>query len=184
MATRFWSARRLSDLRPGSTRSLSLSVSALVLGLALAVLPQDLLGQTVSLSAGAAPYDLSGTGTSAIAAVRLDVQTVSWLSIQGGSSYFWYTTQAAESVAMLIPEIGVMAGVAGTPLYLGAGVGHTVLAKGSWPEAVTLYAALGADIEDRGGWGLRPEARIHSVDPWAGTIVAITFGVRRRLGAD
>ncbi len=171
-------------VRVVSARSHQSLLRFLMVALAVLAGTAEAEGQTsVSVSGGAAPYDLSGTGTSGVVAARVDVALNRWVSGQAGSSYFWYTTQADRSVAMLIPEVGIMVSPPTLPLYLGAGIGHTVGTKGDRPGKFELYAALGADIEAGGGWAIRPEGRLHNVDPWVGTIMEVTLGVRRRLVA-
>ncbi len=136
----------------------------------------------LSVSAGAASYDLSGVGTSATAAARVEVALGGVFDVQVGTGFFWYGTQGETQVAMLLPEAGLLAQLPiGIPVYLGVGVGHTLGVKGDNDDDLTLFAAIGLEIEDRGGWAIRPEIRARAVDPWAGTIGDFTLGVRRRL---
>lgn len=145
--------------------------------------PRAAAGQVaLSAAAGAASYDLSGVGTSGVAAVRVEAPVLPWVDVQAGTGFFWYPSQAVDDRAMLLPEAGLMVRLPALPLYLGAGVGHTLGVKGEQDDEPTLYAALGADLEDRGGWAIRPEIRLRAVDPWVGTIADFTLGVRRRFG--
>lgn len=158
--------------------------SALALALVCTVLPQSIAAQAaISASVGAATYDLSGVGTSGIAAVRGELPLTSAVHFQVGTGFFWYGSQFDDQIAMLLPEAGVLAHVpVGVPLLLGAGVGHTLGVKGNQDDDPTLYVAAGLELEDRAGWAVRPELRVRVVDPWAGTIADFTVGVRRSFG--
>ncbi len=137
----------------------------------------------VSVSAGAASYDLSGVGTSGVGAVRAEFPLASRLDLQVGTSFFWYGTQFDREIAMLFPEIGVFVRPSSAfPLLVGLGAGHSVGVKGDPEDDPTLYGSLALEIEDRAGWAVRPEMRLRAVDPWTGTVGEFTLGVRRRLG--
>jgi len=69
------------------------------------------------------------------------------------------------------------------PVHLAAGVGYSIGVEGDPAEDFVLYGAIGADIEDRGGWAIRPEFRLRVIDPWAGTMGEFTLGMRRRFGS-
>lgn len=155
-----------------------------VVVLVSAALPTPAATQpAIAASAGAASYDLSGVGTSGVAAVRLELPLRPGVEVQMGTGFFWYGTQFDREIAMLLPEVGIQTRPPiGIPLLFGAGFGHTLGVKGSPDDAPTLYVAAGLDIEDRAGWAIRPEIRIRAVDPWTGTIGDFTLGVRRRLG--
>ena len=157
---------------------------ALALALVGAVLPHSAAAQAaISVSAGAATYDLSGVGTSGIAAVRGELPLAPALDFQFGTGFFWYGSQFDNQIAMLLHEAGVLARVpVGIPLLLGAGVGHTLGVKGNQEDDPTLYVAAGLELEDRAGWAVRPELRVRMVDPWVGTIADFTIGVRRSFG--
>lgn len=148
------------------------------------VSPADAAGQTTaSFSVGAAEYDLAGTGLTGTGAVRIERRVAAALSVQVGTGLFWYETQGDQRVAMLLPEVGVLAHLpSGFPLYLAVGAGHTLGVAGSPDDDPTLFAALGVDLGDPGGWGVRPELRVRTVDPWIGTIADFAISVRRRIG--
>lgn len=153
-------------------------------GISGAMLPVPGAAQpAISASAGASSYDLSGVGTSGVAAVRFEMPVLSRIDVQMGTGFFWYGSQFDREIAMLLPEVGIQTRPPiGVPLLFGVGVGHTLGVKGSPEDDPTLYVAAGLDIEDRAGWAIRPELRIRAVDPWAGTMGDFTLGVRRRLG--
>ncbi|NNM32566.1 MAG: hypothetical protein HKO53_05850 [Gemmatimonadetes bacterium] len=145
-------------------------------------MPAGLLGQaSLTISGGPAFYDLSGTGTSAVAALRLDVPARGPVSVQVGPSFFWYTSQGGQTTAMLIPEVGLEVRVPRTPAYLVAGGGHTWGMRGDSEDDVVLFAGLGVKIQDRGGWSLRPQVRVHAVDPWTGSIGEFSLGLSRSM---
>lgn len=144
--------------------------------------PPGLRAQTsLTISGGPAFYDLAGTGTSAVAALRLDVPAHARLSIQVGPSFFWYTSQGGQTTAMLIPEVGVEVVVPNTPAYLVAGGGHTWGVRGDPDDDVVLFAGLGVRIQDRGGWSIKPQVRVRAVDPWTGSIGEFSLGLSRSM---
>lgn len=157
---------------------------ALALALVCVALPRSAAAQAaLSVSAGATTYDLSGTGTSGTAAVRGELPITPAIDFQLGTGFFWYGTQGDDQVAMLLPEMGLLARVpVPIPLHFGLGVGHTVGVKGNQDDDATLYVAAGLELEDRGGWAVRPELRVRAVDPWVGTMADFTLGVRRAFG--
>lgn len=168
--------------------SLPSSVAAWTIGTILAMtlsLPGEARAQSaISVAAGAASYDLAGVGTSGVGAVRFEWPLASRLGGQVGTSFFWYGTQGVDQVAMLLPEVGVLARPSmSIPLLVGLGVGHSATVKGTASDEVSLYGALAFDIEDRAGWAVRPEMRVRVLDPWVGTIAEFTLGVRRRFGS-
>lgn len=164
------------------TKTTALVMSSLALVATL--FPARTVAQpAISASAGAASYDLSGVGTSGVAAVRFEIPLRPGIEAQMGTGFFWYGTQFDREIAMLLPEVGIQTRPPiGIPLLVGAGVGHTIGVKGSPDDDPTLYVAVGLDLEDRAGWAIRPEIRIRAVDPWVGTIGDFTLGVRRRFG--
>lgn len=150
-----------------------------------AVLAAEATAQAaVSVAVGVASYDLSGTGTSGVAAARIEMPVWRAVQLQVGSGFFWYRAQDNDNVSVLLPEAGALLRIPGAvPLYLGAGVGHTLAVNGDTDDDPMLYGAVGLEIVDRAGWAIRPELRLRSVDPWAGSIADFTIGVRRRLGS-
>ena len=148
----------------------------------LAGAPTALRAQSsLTLSGGPAFYDLSGTGTSAVASIRLDVPASDYLSLQVGPSFFWYTPQSGTTAAMLIPEAGLEVRLPRTPAYLVAGGGYTFGVRGDPQDEVVLFAGLGLRIQDRGGWSIRPQMRVHALDPWTGSIGEFSLGLARSI---
>ena len=67
------------------------------------------------------------------------------------------------------------------PIYLGLGVGHTLIASGNHTADPTLHGALGFLLAPNEDCPIRPELRVRTVDPRAGTIAAFTVGVAMRV---
>lgn len=138
---------------------------------------------SATLSAGPAQYDLSGTGWSGTAALHVERPLGSGLRIEAGSGVFWYTTQGDNGVVMLLPEVGVTAQAPmPLPLYVGLGVGHSVVVSGEQSGEVVLYGTLGLSFPMLPGWALRPEVRLRIIDPWVGGVGGFTIGINRLLG--
>ncbi len=135
---------------------------------------------SIVASAGVAPYDLSGTGTAAIYGLSAAVPLPSIVVAEAGVRYLHYKSQFGRSTDYLMPEIGLQVepGLrAPVHPYLGVGAGPAFMLKGVGTTSLTLHAAAGARILVGGGWLLRPEARLRSVDPWHGSDVELTAGV-------
>jgi len=146
--------------------------------------PASAAGQSfVTVSAGPAEYDLSGTGWSGTGGVQFEYTPDTWWRVEVGSGLFWYRTQGNASVTMLLPEVGFAAEAPPPlPIYLGVGVGHSLSVRGDQPNDPTVFAAIGLSFRMLGPWRLRPEMRMRIVDPWVGGIGGLTLGVTRRLG--
>lgn len=164
-------------------------VAAPFLALALASLlaPGDVGAQgrtAFTLSGGAAPYDLSGTGTSWVAGAEVARPLAgSVLVAEAGTRLFSYRSQGGSTVTHLFPEAGLRLHVPMDPLrpYVGAGAGGSLVVEGRADAELTLHAVLGLRIRANPNWHLRPEMRIRSVDPWTGTVADFTVGVGYRF---
>lgn len=136
---------------------------------------------SIVASAGLAPYDLSGTGTTGIYGLSAAFPLQSVLVAETGVRYLHYGSQFGRSTSYLMPEAGLQVEpVLQGPVrpYLGVGAGPAlVLDGGTGNILATLYAALGARIPFGDGWLLRPEARLRSVDPWHGSDLELTAGL-------
>lgn len=135
--------------------------------------------QGVTVAGGASGYDLSGTGTSWVASVRVDGALVPTLRWQAGVAAFRYEAQSDKQVTLILPEAGVEwhPPLGLLPLYLGAGAGYD-FESGGFEDEFTLHAALGLEMGVAPGVALRPELRVRAVDPWVGTMADFTLGVR------
>lgn len=145
---------------------------------------RGLVAQTyITISSGPAEYDLSGTGWSGTVGAHVERVVRPWLRTEGGIGSFWYESQSDESTLMLIPEVGVaFQAPPSFPLYLGLGVGHTLVLNGRETAEPTLHGALGLLLAPNEACLVRPEMRVRVVDPWVGTIAGFTLGVAIRVG--
>jgi len=139
-------------------------------------------GPALTVVGGAAGYDLSGDGTSWVAGAALEFVPASAIVIEPGARVFRYGPQFGPEVTYLLPEMSVQAQL---PLgairpYLGGGAGGAFVVEGDASDELTLHAAVGARVRVDGRWSIRPELRLRSVDPWAGTLGDFTLGVTRR----
>lgn len=161
-------------------------VSVILVSLAGAVplLAQNEPGHRFTLTAGPAPYDLSGTGTAFHGAARLSGQLTDHVSVEGGASYFRYETQFGGTVNALFPETSLMVSRAvgrARPFTL-AGFGFGWQRQdGENTTDATLHLGVGSEWWMGERWGLRGEFRLRAVHPWVGTIADIGFGVTGRL---
>jgi hypothetical protein len=163
--------------------------------LALAAAPlqaQRRLGESsdrrpaLAVLGGPSPYDLSGTGTGGFGAVRLEVPSGRLLVFEPGIAVFRYRSQADESITYLLPEVSAQVQVVGGPIrpYLGGGIGFTEFLSGRGQSKFTLHGAAGLRIAIAGGWGLRGEARLRSIDPFHGNTFDLGVGLGKELGRD
>ena len=139
----------------------------------------------LTVGGGLAPYDLSGVGTSWVAGAELSAPVGDLLLAEVGSRIFRYESQAEEFVTHLFPAAGLYLDAGGRDfrVYSGGGVGASVLTEGRGDAELTLHAAAGFRIRIRPRWLVRPEIRVRSIDPWAGTTAEFTVGMTYRFGA-
>lgn len=139
----------------------------------------------LTVGGGLAPYDLSGVGTSWVAAAEVSTPAGSLLLAEVGSRVFRYESRAEEFVTHLFPSAGLYLDAGGRDfrVYSGGGVGTSVMAEGRGDTELTLHAATGFRIRIRPRWLVRPEIRVRSIDPWAGTTAEFTVGMTYRFGA-
>lgn len=132
---------------------------------------------------GPAPYDLAGTGTGGFGALRIEFPSGRYFVIEPGVSVFRYRSQLDEAITYILPELSVQAQVPGGALrpYAGGGIGFSEFLSGRGSNDLTLHAVGGFRADVANGWGLRAEARLRSIDPFAGSTVDLGFGITRRL---
>lgn len=158
-------------------------VALVVCGALLASSSRVSAQRGLTIAAGLADYDLSGTGRAATAHGYVERPISSWLRVEYGTGLFYYRTQFGGHVGLLLPEVGITAqGPTFLPLYLGVGAGYSVSVLGDRPHDPTLYGTLGLDLPF-GHLRLRPELRVRALDPWAATIGSYTLGVTGPLGS-
>ena len=162
-------------------------VAALLVLLTLPVLGfASLHGQsTITAFGGPNRWDLSGTGDGWTAGLAGERPLAGPLAVELRVAYFTAPDADDDPYRALLPEVGLVLPVPGAlPLRVAVGGGWS-LGLGGWPEDdLTLFAALGLDLEVGSLWRVRPEVRVRAVDPWVGTISDFQVGIARRLGAD
>lgn len=166
----------------------TLTTSALrLLPLAFMLLvPSAVAAQSgLTLSGGPASWDLSGTGTGSTLAFRWDRRLadptgLGPVSLEAGLGWFQDGQVGQGAVDLLLPEAGLRIGLPG-PLAVGLGAGWAIGLEDRSGDDLTLWAALGADVDIATDWSLRPEVRVRSVDPWVGTIADFALGLRRAI---
>ncbi|HKJ00981.1 MAG TPA: hypothetical protein VJ997_00965, partial [Longimicrobiales bacterium] len=138
---------------------------------------------TLSASVGISSYDLSGVGQRAVASARAERLVLARTTVQVGVGFIRYENQSGEPEAMLLPEAGILvAPFEALPWFVGLGAGRTVVVTGGRNDDVTLFGATGLDVRVGGGWSIRPEVRVRTVDPWVGTLADFAVGVAWRIG--
>ncbi len=176
----------MSPIRGRLPRSVPTALARLLGALALLALPGAVAAQGgLTLSAGPASWDLSGTGTGTTVALRYDrafahPRSFGPVSFEVGVGWFQDGQKGQGAVDLLLPEGGVRVGLAG-PLDLGVGAGWAIGMEDRSGDDPTLWAALGANLGLGGAWAVRPEIRLRAVDPWVGTVADFSLGIRRAL---
>lgn len=139
--------------------------------------------RSLTVSGGPASYDLAGTGWSGIVGAHVENTRRTWFALEYGASLFWYRPQFNQRTIMLLPEVGIaLQGPRYVPLRLAIGVGHSLTVSGDQPQDPILYTGLGLSFAVNDDWRVRPELRVHLVDPFHGGIGGFTLGISRRLG--
>jgi hypothetical protein len=166
------------------TRAAFSALTAALLLASPAVAQQQVRTET-SLLLGPAPYDLSGTGTGFAAKLGVTSRLGRGVFlIEPSIGYFAYTTQFGGRSQWIFPELGVEAEARLGSLrpYLGTGIGAGFETRAG-PNQVefTMHAAAGLRLRFGGPWGARAEARLRSVDPFAGNTTDIGLGITRGI---
>lgn len=131
----------------------------------------------MAVAGGPSSYDLSGTGTLAIAGAGYEWPVAPFFLVEPGLRYFAYRPQlSAGTTHFLFPEVSLQLQVPGGPFrpYLGGGAGTSFEFGATDEVAVTLHGAVGFRLLFD-GWGLRPELRLRSIDPFAGVTADYTL---------
>jgi hypothetical protein len=125
----------------------------------------------LAVVAGVSQYDLSGTGTTAFGAVRLELPIGERLVVEPGLTYLPYESQGGRRTHHLLPEVQLQVQTRRTIRpYLGVGVGSSwAVTPGRDFHDLTLSAATGVRVLTRSGWILGGELRVRTIDPWTGT---------------
>ena len=134
-----------------------------------------------SASVGAAPYDLSGTGTASVFGLAMDTELAPYLLVESGIRFFSYKSQSTDRISYLLPEFSIKllpVRKAFAP-YLAVGGGIAASIQGPGETNLALHTALGLRFRLRTGVFLQTEARLRSIDPWTGSTLDLTVGIGR-----
>ena len=141
---------------------------------------------SVSLSAGAFFFDLSGTGVAPMAVVRGDLPLNRFIAFDGGLIGALPTQDFLERTTLLAPEIGMQLQVPRRfAPYLSADIGRIFAIRGSslggTRNDVSYSAALGTRVWLREHTGVRAEFRLRGVgEGFTGSAAEVTLGVAWR----
>jgi Outer membrane protein beta-barrel domain len=140
-------------------------------------------GRALAAAGGVVQYDLSGTGTTAFGAVRLELPLTSVVLLEPGLSFSRYDAQFGSSVSLLFPEVQLQVQGRGVVSpYLGVGVGPAfAFAEGQSATDLSLSGALGLRVRVDPQWRIGGELRIRAIDPFHGTTAEWGLGVSRRF---
>jgi hypothetical protein len=173
-----------------SNHSLWGSVLIATLTLYCAVVPHGLWAQDqhsfrgVTVMAGPANYDLSGTGWSWLAAARLELPLGRMLILEPSLGFFTYHSQFASRYWYLLPEISLQIQYPGPRLrpYLGVGAGGAFVLEGIGATEPTVHAAAGLRLAISPAWGLRGEGRARNITVFEAnnSILEFVVGFSRR----
>ncbi len=160
------------------------TLAALVAAPVHAGVAQEERGPAVALAGGVFQYDLSGTGNTPFAAVRVEVPLTSYLLVEPGAAYTNYEAQFGDRISIFIPEVQLQLQ---TPTrvvrpFLGVGAGGAFAWGGGDSDTqLTLSAGAGVRVRVSEPWWARAELRLRSIDPWHGAAAEWTVGLARRF---
>lgn len=157
--------------------------------LAGALLPAEAAAQrrggAVEVAVGRSEYDLSGTGSGNVVAIRADLPITRRFLIQPSLTYLADDPEFERDFKLYLPEVQAQFEPLRTRVrpFLGVGAGF---AWESLPVVddefeATLSTAVGVRANLTRGWGAVGELRVRAVRPWTGTTADLTIGVARRL---
>lgn len=161
----------------------TLTICAVTVGSPATVFAQQAGRVALTLDAGVAPYDLSGTGTTGVVGLASELRVGSVFIVEPTVRFVRYTTQFQSTTSILLPELSlqIQAPLGAVRPYIGAGGGGAFQVEGPADNDPTLHVALGIRTSLGNRWGLRTEARLRSVDPFHGSMVDFTAGISRIL---
>jgi hypothetical protein len=139
----------------------------------------------LGIAAGFSQFDVDGTGTSRLIALRGEVETQPWLVLDGGVTVFRPRTQFEDDRHYFMPELQIQAQVPGRAVrpYVGFGIGTLLARRGPTAKRV-VGGAGGLRIGFRESRVvLRTEIRIRGIgESFArGTITEWTIGAGYRF---
>ncbi|MFL5540608.1 MAG: outer membrane beta-barrel protein [Longimicrobiaceae bacterium] len=143
-------------------------------------------GPGITLAAGVMNFDLSGTGNTAVGALRADLPLSRVFGVEAAVAVAKPDQQSGSST-IVFPEVQLQASAPlGTVApYLGLGVGiYRLSASGGDNSDVTFSAGAGARIGLTDRLGAVLDGRIHEIGTdFAATTAELTIGLRWRLGS-
>lgn len=128
-----------------------------------------LLARGLSFSAGAANFDLTGSGVTPLVALRADAELTRWLVGEVGVSALRPNERFDARLTYVVPELQFQLQLRAGRVrpYLGAGGGwfYAIGADRSRQSALSASAAAGARLDLRDvRFGLRAELRVRGID--------------------
>jgi hypothetical protein len=141
---------------------------------------------SVSASAGVSQYDLSGTGTAPMGALRADYPLDHVLLVEGGVSVARPDQQFGQTTTFVVPEVGLQLQLPRRLApYLGIGAGAAIDfrgdASGGTQSDPTVSGAAGLRAWLTDQVGLRGELRVRGIGTgFEGAAAEWTFGVSWR----
>ena len=166
----------------------SLSLTFLVVGTAAPGAAQDPSSARVTIAGGVTEFDIAGSGTAPVFAVRADLGIARWLVIEPSLSYAPVDQDFGDS-RLFLPEIQAQLQWPLGPIapYLGVGAGYLI----EVPEdddverdnESTFSGAAGLRVDVTERVGARGELRLRatSIDDFSGTLADWTAGLSYRL---
>jgi hypothetical protein len=164
-----------------------------LLGAVAVALPGLVVGQSsessrpdrstwLSLMVGPAPYDIGRTGTGVAAALRFEFPSGKIWVVEPAVGVLRYTSRLGDKITYFLPEVSLQVQPFSRNVrpYLGAGGGIAEYLSGRGTTFGTLHGTAGVRIRF-GQWGIRGEARIRTIDPFAQTTTELTVGVSKRI---
>ena len=143
-------------------------------------------GSGLALMGGAAQYDLSGTGTTGVVALRFDDMPKRWLVTELSLAYLHPPMQSGGRETLLIPEgqLQVQAPFSFVMPYLGIG-GGAAFAHGGGQTETTATASVATGLRivlPNAPVSLQAELRVRGIgSSFSGSTAEWTGGLRWRL---
>jgi hypothetical protein len=140
----------------------------------------------IAVTAGKTDYDLSGTGTRNLLAVRVQLPITQYFRIEAGMTYMNH--RVFDSLPVLLhvtmPELQLQAAfpVGRFAPYLGIGAGTAMRSlEGNRLFDLTVSAGGGVQLRLGNGWGVGGELRLRAIDPWTNSTADWGVSLLKRL---
>lgn len=140
-------------------------------------------GPAIAVVGGLSQYDLSGTGDTFFAAVRVEAPLSSIVLVEPGLTFSRYDTQGGSTVSLLFVDMQLqLQGRGVLSPYIGAGGGPAfAFREGRTDIQLSLSAALGLRYRIKQVWRVGGELRVRAIDPFAGNTAEWGLGVSRQF---